>query len=49
MLLTIILQKKVSDLTEAEQKVKKIKEIIAQLPDVKLSAQVNTNLEPPEE
>lgn len=49
MLLTIVLRKEVADLEEARQRIDQIKEYIAPLPDVKVAAQVNTKLEPPEE
>ena len=48
MLLTIVLRKEVTDIEEANQRLEQIKQFIAPLPNVKITAQVNTKLEPPE-
>jgi len=49
MKLIVTLIKDVSDQAEAEQRVEQIKEFIAPLPDVKLTAKTNKSIEPPED
>lgn len=49
MKLTIILRAEVESTEEAQQKVNRVREALASFPEVELSAQVNTKLEPTEE
>ncbi len=49
MRLAIIISQEVSDLPDAEQKVKHIRELLSDVPNLEITAQANAVLEEPEE
>ncbi|MBA7606362.1 hypothetical protein ES703_13510 [subsurface metagenome] len=49
MRLAIVIQQEVSDLSEAKQKVQYIKDLLSDVPDLKITAQVDVKIEIPKD